>query len=538
MGDLYFGKSIRKNILSDIMGTLAYEIIILYHILTVSKRKYYSPKELLAALNESVNGGRATMNERILLNNEDSILKALKWLNSQWFPVKQVGNKWKIYGPQWRIEKIISPSEWPANLRDRWFSVQGDETLHAVSIRIRLIKELYGLTYGEILEGTGVDPKAFRNLIARWSVSQRISDDNQFFVKLEEISELLGVEEHQLRTGYLRSEREPHVLKDIRKHFNTIHFGQVVYKVRMLLSVSRETFVKIANSYSHGSTLDWMKIYRIETETRKTLVPKYIPLLAKASNIDPFIFIAGTDKISAIKQATKGMRIRLLRLSIGLRVKELAFIMGVDPTTVSDWELDQLPVNPALRPKLALKLGVDTSIIEEENLTDEHLSTIENEYASSPISTTYAKDVYNRVYNYFYYLFTGLAPPTAYRNPLNPEDERYSVFEQIIDAAKTIRLDPALLEILLTPEQIIKVKFNVTLNDGNTYEFNGWRIQHNSARGPYKGGLRFHISVTEGGVFVLATEMSLKTAVIGIPLGGRVKAEYHLRLRTLKQAKK
>jgi glutamate dehydrogenase (NAD(P)+) len=60
--------------------------------------------------------------------------------------------------------------------------------------------------------------------------------------------------------------------------------------------------------------------------------------------------------------------------------------------------------------------------------------------------------------------------------------------------------------------------FEITLSDGNTYQ--AYRVQHNNQRGPYKGGIRFHPQVTLDEVRTLATLMTLKTAVVGLPLGG------------------
>lgn len=71
------------------------------------------------------------------------------------------------------------------------------------------------------------------------------------------------------------------------------------------------------------------------------------------------------------------------------------------------------------------------------------------------------------------------------------------------------------LELVLTPQRIIKGKLKV---GKNTYQ--AFRIQHNDARGPFKGGIRFHQNVSEDEVRALATLMSLKCSVAGIPYGG------------------
>ena len=60
----------------------------------------------------------------------------------------------------------------------------------------------------------------------------------------------------------------------------------------------------------------------------------------------------------------------------------------------------------------------------------------------------------------------------------------------------------------------------VKLSDGKVHVFSGYRIQHNGARGPYKGGIRFHPEVDVDEVRALASLMTWKTAVAGVPFGG------------------
>lgn len=73
---------------------------------------------------------------------------------------------------------------------------------------------------------------------------------------------------------------------------------------------------------------------------------------------------------------------------------------------------------------------------------------------------------------------------------------------------------------LLTPERIIEVSIPVTMDDGSTQIFTGYRSQHSHALGPYKGGIRFHLQVTRDEVMALSLWMSIKTATLGLPLGG------------------
>lgn len=75
------------------------------------------------------------------------------------------------------------------------------------------------------------------------------------------------------------------------------------------------------------------------------------------------------------------------------------------------------------------------------------------------------------------------------------------------------------IKLILTPQKIIKGKISIKTG-GKTKTFQAFRIQHNNARGPFKGGIRFHQNVSEDEVRALATLMSLKCAVAGIPYGG------------------
>lgn len=80
--------------------------------------------------------------------------------------------------------------------------------------------------------------------------------------------------------------------------------------------------------------------------------------------------------------------------------------------------------------------------------------------------------------------------------------------------------DASLLEKILRPDQVIQVAIPVQMDDGSTKVFTGFRSQHNNIKGPYKGGLRFHPQVSQDEVMSLSAWMTLKTSVVGIPLGG------------------
>jgi glutamate dehydrogenase (NAD(P)+) len=90
-------------------------------------------------------------------------------------------------------------------------------------------------------------------------------------------------------------------------------------------------------------------------------------------------------------------------------------------------------------------------------------------------------------------------------------------FEQ---AADLMGLSQNMRTLLLTPEREVKVQVALEMDNGEIGTFIGYRVQHNSARGPMKGGLRFHHEVDAEEVLALATLMSWKTAVVNIPYGG------------------
>ena len=73
---------------------------------------------------------------------------------------------------------------------------------------------------------------------------------------------------------------------------------------------------------------------------------------------------------------------------------------------------------------------------------------------------------------------------------------------------------------LQTPDRVLKKELTITLDDGGTASFPAYRVQFNNARGPYKGGIRFHPSADEDEVEALAAMMAIKCAVVDIPFGG------------------
>jgi glutamate dehydrogenase (NAD(P)+) len=99
----------------------------------------------------------------------------------------------------------------------------------------------------------------------------------------------------------------------------------------------------------------------------------------------------------------------------------------------------------------------------------------------------------------------------------NPFNE---VIEQLDKTAELIDLDPNVLEQLKHPRRILVVSVPVRMDDGHVKVFTGCRVQYNMWRGPYKGGIRYHPSVTLEEVTALAAWMTFKTAVVDIPYGG------------------
>lgn len=95
-----------------------------------------------------------------------------------------------------------------------------------------------------------------------------------------------------------------------------------------------------------------------------------------------------------------------------------------------------------------------------------------------------------------------------------------NAMKQLAEAAGMMQLAPAVVERLQHPERVITVSLPVMMDDGTTRVFEGYRVQYSSARGPYKGGVRYHADTDESEVKALAFWMAIKTAVVGIPFGG------------------
>ena len=87
-------------------------------------------------------------------------------------------------------------------------------------------------------------------------------------------------------------------------------------------------------------------------------------------------------------------------------------------------------------------------------------------------------------------------------------------------AADALGLSDKIRTILLTPRRSIKVEIAIEGEDGELQIYNGYRVQHNNARGPMKGGLRYHPAMDEDHAGALANLMTWKTAVVDVPYGG------------------
>ena len=99
----------------------------------------------------------------------------------------------------------------------------------------------------------------------------------------------------------------------------------------------------------------------------------------------------------------------------------------------------------------------------------------------------------------------------------NPYENAQAQFDKV---AEMLDLDQGTRELLRQPQQETHFTIPVKMDDGTTKVFKAFRMKHNNARGPYKGGIRFHPHETADTVRALAMWMTWKCAVVDIPLGG------------------
>ena len=100
-------------------------------------------------------------------------------------------------------------------------------------------------------------------------------------------------------------------------------------------------------------------------------------------------------------------------------------------------------------------------------------------------------------------------------------EDPFAIAQQQLDVvAERLKLDDGLRRVLRTPNRELTVTFPVIMDDGRTEVFTGHRVQHNVARGPAKGGIRYSPQVTLGEMRALSMWMTWKCAVVNLPFGG------------------
>lgn len=95
-----------------------------------------------------------------------------------------------------------------------------------------------------------------------------------------------------------------------------------------------------------------------------------------------------------------------------------------------------------------------------------------------------------------------------------------NALEQLRIAAEELELEDGIHRLLREPKKVIRVTFPVKMDDGKTKIFKGYRVQYNDARGPFKGGIRYHPQVSLDEVKALAAWMTWKCSIADIPFGG------------------
>ena len=101
------------------------------------------------------------------------------------------------------------------------------------------------------------------------------------------------------------------------------------------------------------------------------------------------------------------------------------------------------------------------------------------------------------------------------------EDSSFDIVSHYFDmAADRLRIPDGLRRVVSMPEREVQVQIPIRLHDRQVHVFSGYRVQHNAARGPYKGGIRYHERVDLDEVRALAALMTWKTAIVDVPFGG------------------
>src|SRR3989338_7321834 len=103
---------------------------------------------------------------------------------------------------------------------------------------------------------------------------------------------------------------------------------------------------------------------------------------------------------------------------------------------------------------------------------------------------------------------------------MSPNTPFQNYLKNLEKASAVLGLEEKYYQALKIPYRIIEKKIKIATDQGEEKEFNAYRVQFNNARGPYKGGIRFHPEADIEEVKALAAAMAIKTAVVDIPLGG------------------
>jgi len=112
-------------------------------------------------------------------------------------------------------------------------------------------------------------------------------------------------------------------------------------------------------------------------------------------------------------------------------------------------------------------------------------------------------------------------PPAASRIPPREDLNPLHIAQLQFDlAADHLKLDTDLRQLLRTPRRVLEVSLPVKLDNGQVRVYTGWRVHHNTSRGPAKGGIRYHPNATLDEVKALAAWMTWKAAVVQVPFGG------------------
>src|SRR5947209_9557217 len=110
---------------------------------------------------------------------------------------------------------------------------------------------------------------------------------------------------------------------------------------------------------------------------------------------------------------------------------------------------------------------------------------------------------------------------TAPKTPQRAEISNYEIVTHYFDdAAERLELRDDVAAVFKSSYREVQVQIPISQSDGRVHVYAGYRVQHNGARGPYKGGIRFHPDVDLDEVRALASLMTWKTAIMGIPFGG------------------